>query len=101
MIVVLTSYNAIQSTEQESLIASLCMIMWQTGNRFLFFDYESQAAYITPTCFSVSIRYAVLWTFQKWKYCYKNEHSCLKHPSDTLSIDSKVTYVPFNCNNES
>lgn len=30
MIVVLTSYNAIQSTEQESLIASLCMIMWQT-----------------------------------------------------------------------
>lgn len=29
----------------------------------------------------------------------QNEHSCLKYPSDTLSIDSKVTYVPFNCNN--
>lgn len=41
------------------------------GNRFLFFDYESQIAYITPTCFPVSIRYTVLWTFQKWKFCYK------------------------------
>ena len=39
------------------------------GNRFLFFDYKSQIAYITSTS------------------------------SDTLSIDSKVTYVPFNCNN--
>lgn len=41
------------------------------GNRFLFFDYENQAAYITPTCFPVSIRYAVLWTFQKRKFYYK------------------------------
>ena len=41
------------------------------GNRFLFFDYESQIAYMTPTCFSGFYPIIVLWTFQKWKFCYK------------------------------
>lgn len=69
------------------------------GNRFLFFDYESQAAYITPTCFSGFYPICSSVDFSKMEVLLQNEHSCLKHPSDTLSIDSKVTYVPFNCNN--
>ena len=69
------------------------------GNRFLFFDYESQAAYITPTCFSGFYPIYSSVDFSKMEVLLQNEHSCLKHPSDTLSIDSKVTYVPFNCNN--
>ena len=67
------------------------------GNRFLFFDYESQIAYITPTSGFYPIYSSV--DFSKMEVLLQNEHSCLKYPSDTLSIDSKVTYVPFNCNN--
>ena len=69
------------------------------GNRFLFFDYESQIAYITPTCFSGFYPIYSSVDFSKMEVLLQNEHSCLKYPSDTLSIDSKVTYVPFNCNN--
>lgn len=69
------------------------------GNRFLFFDYKSQNAYITPTCFSGFYPIYSSVDFSKMEVLLQNEHSCLKHPSDTLSIDSKVTYVPFNCNN--
>ena len=69
------------------------------GNRFLFFDYESQIAYITPTCFSDFYPIYSSVDFSKMEVLLQNEHSCLKHPNDTLSIDSKVTYVPFNCNN--
>ncbi|MGO5524803.1 hypothetical protein [Phocaeicola plebeius] len=69
------------------------------GNRFLFFDYESQIAYITPTCFSGFYPIYSSADFSKMEVLLQNEHSCLKYPSDTLSIDSKVTYVPFNCNN--
>ena len=69
------------------------------GNRFLFFGYESQIAYITPTCFSGFYPIYSSVDFSKMKVLLQNEHSCLKYPSDTLSIDSKVTYVPFNCNN--
>ena len=69
------------------------------GNRFLFFDYESQIAYMTPTCFSGFYPIYSSVDFSKMEVLLQNEHSCLKYPSDTLSIDSKVTYVPFNCNN--
>jgi hypothetical protein len=69
------------------------------GNRFLFFDYGSQIAYITPTCFSGFYPIYSSADFSKMEVLLQNEHSCLKYPSDTLSIDSKVTYVPFNCNN--
>ena len=69
------------------------------GNRFLFFDYESQAAYITPTCFSGFYPIYSSVDFSKTEVLLRNEHYPLGEPSDTLSIDSKVTYVPFDCNN--
>ena len=69
------------------------------GNRFLFIDSETQIAYITPTCFSGFYPIYSSVDFSKMEVLLQNEHSCLKYPSDTLSIDSKVTYVPFNCNN--
>ena len=69
------------------------------GNRFLFFDYESQAAYITPTCFSGFYPICSSVDFSKTEVLLQNEHSHLKQLNDTLSIDSKVAYVPFNCNN--
>ena len=69
------------------------------GNRFLFFDYESQIAYITPTCFSSFYPIYSYVNFSKAEVLLRNEHSHLKQLSDTLNIDSKVTYVPFNCNN--
>lgn len=69
------------------------------GNRFLFFDYESQIAYITPTCFSGFYPICSSVDFSKTEVLLQNEHSHLKQLNDTLSIDSKVAYVPFNCNN--
>ena len=69
------------------------------GNRFLFFDYESQIAYITPTCFSGFYPIYSSVDFSKLEVLLRNEHSHLKQLNDTLSIDSKVAYVPFNCNN--
>ena len=69
------------------------------GNRFLFFDYESQIAYITPTCFSGFYPIYSSVDFSKLEVLLRNEPSHLKQLNDTLSIDSKVAYVPFNCNN--
>ena len=69
------------------------------GNRFLFFDYENQIAHITPTCFSGFYPIYSSVDFSRAEVLLRNEHSYLKQSSDTLSIDSKVTYVPFNCNN--
>ena len=69
------------------------------GNRFLFFDYESQIAYITSTCFSGFYPIYSSVDFSKAEVLLGNEHCHLKQPSDTLNIDSKVAYVPFNCNN--
>ena len=37
--------------------------------------------------------------FSKGEVLLINRHSHLKQPNDTVSIDSKVTYVPFNRNN--
>lgn len=69
------------------------------GNRFLFFDYESQIAYITPTCFSGFYPIYSSVDFSKLEVLLRNEPSHLKQLNDTLSIDSKVAYVSFNCNN--
>ena len=69
------------------------------GNRFLFFDYENQIAYITPTCFSGFYPIYSSADFSKLEVLLRNEHSHLKLLNDTLSIDSNVAYVPFNCNN--
>ena len=69
------------------------------GNRFLFFDYESQIVYITPTCFSGFYPIYSSVDFSKTEVLLRNEHYPLGEPSDTLNIDNKVTYVPFNCNN--
>lgn len=69
------------------------------GNRFLFFDYKSQIACITPTCFFGFYPIYSSVDFSRAEVLLRNEHSYLKQSSDTLSIDSKVTYVPFNCNN--
>ena len=48
------------------------------GNRFLFFDYESQIAYITPTCFSGFYPIYSSVDFSKMEVLLQNEHSCLK-----------------------
>lgn len=69
------------------------------GNRFLFFDYENQIAYITPTCFSGFYPIYSSVDFSKLEVLLRNEHSHLKQLNDTLSVDSNVAYVPFNCNN--
>lgn len=37
--------------------------------------------------------------FQTLEVLLRNEHSHLKQLNDTLSVDSNVAYVPFNCNN--
>ena len=80
-----------------------CFVVYDNvadGNRFLFFDYESQIVYITPTCFSGFYPIYSSVDFSKAEVLLRNEHSHLKQLSDTLSIDSKVNYVPFNCNNQ-
>ena len=69
------------------------------GNRFLFFDYGSLMAYITPACFSGFYPICSSVDFSKTEVLLRNEHSCPEQPSDTLCIDSKVSYVPFDCNN--
>ena len=69
------------------------------GNRFLFFDYESRIAYITPTCFSGFYPIYSSVDFSKMEVLLRNEHSHLKQLNDTLSIDNKVDYVPFSCGN--
>ena len=69
------------------------------GNRFLFFDYGNQIAYITPTCFSGFYPIHSSVDFSKLEVLLRNEHSHLKQLNDTLSVDSNVAYVPFNCNN--
>ena len=69
------------------------------GNRFLFFDYESQIAYITPTCFSGFYPICSSVDFSKAEVLLRNENSHLEQPSDTLSVDSKVDYIPFSCSN--
>ena len=68
------------------------------GIVFCFWLWKSNC-YITPTCFSGFYPIYSSVDFSKMEVLLQNEHSCLKYPSDTLSIDSKVTYVPFNCNN--
>ena len=68
------------------------------GNRFLFFDYESRTAYMTPACFSGFRPVCSSVDFSKGEVLLQNGHSPSKHPSDTLSIDSKTTYVPFDRN---
>ena len=60
---------------------------------------ESQIAYITPTCFSGFYPIYSSVDFSKTEVLLQNEHSRLKQPIDTLSIDNDVVYVPFNCNN--
>ena len=69
------------------------------GNHFLFFDYASQTTYLTPACFSSFYPIYSSVDFSKTEVLLRNEHYPLGEPSDTLNIDNKVTYVPFNCNN--
>mgnify|MGYP001263316642 CR=1 FL=1 len=69
------------------------------GNRFLFYDYESRVIHMTPACFSDFYPICSSADFSKGEVLLINGHSHLKQPNDTVSIDSKVTYVPFNRNN--
>ena len=69
------------------------------GNRFLFYDYESRVIHMTPACFSDFYPIYSSADFSKGEVLLINGHSHLKQPNDTVSIDSKVTYVPFNRNN--
>ena len=69
------------------------------GNRFLFYDYESKVIHMTPACFSDFYPICSSADFSKGEVLLINRHSHLKQPNDTVSIDSKVTYVPFNRNN--
>ena len=69
------------------------------GNRFLFFDYESQIAYITPGCFSGFYPICSSVDFSKTEVLLQNEQSCLDQLSDTLNVDSELTHIPFNCSN--
>lgn len=66
------------------------------GNRFLFFDYESQKAYITPTCFSGFYPMCSSVDFSGMEVLLENENSDVTCPNDTLYIDSTVSYLPFN-----
>lgn len=69
------------------------------GNRFLFYDYESRVIHMTPACFSDFYPICSSADFSKGEVLFINGYSHLKQPNDTVSIDSKVTYVPFNRNN--
>lgn len=65
------------------------------GNRFLFYDYESRVIHMTPACFSDFYPICSSADFSKGEVLLINGHSHLKQPNDTVSIDSKVTYVPL------
>ena len=70
------------------------------GNRFLFFDYASQTAYLTPACFSGFYPICSSVDFVKAEVLLRNENSCLKQPIDTLHIGENAVYVPFDCKNQ-
>ena len=97
-----SSIDFVQSYMVNGIRKLDCFVVYDNvadGNRFLFFDYESQIAYITPTCFSGFYPIYSSVDFSKLEVLLRNEPSHLKQLNDTLSIDSKVAYVPFNCNN--
>lgn len=97
-----SNIDFVQSYAINGVIKFDCFAVYDNvadGNRFLFFDYESQIAYITPTCFSGFYPIYSSVDFSKLEVLLRNEPSHLKQLNDTLSIDSKVAYVPFNCNN--
>lgn len=50
---------------------------------------------MTPACFSDFYPICSSADFSKGEVLLINGHSHLKQPNDTVSIDSKVTYVPL------
>ena len=79
-----SSIDFVQSYMVNGIRKLDCFVVYDNvadGNRFLFYPIYSSA------------------DFSKGEVLLINGHSHLKQPNDTVSIDSKVTYVPFNRNN--
>ena len=97
-----SSIDFVQSYMVNGIRKLDCFVVYDNvadGNRFLFYDYESRVIHMTPACFSDFYPICSSADFSKGEVLLINGHSHLKQPNDTVSIDSKVTYVPFNRNN--
>ena len=97
-----SSIDFVQSYMVNGIRKLDCFVVYDNvadGNRFLFYDYESRVIHMTPACFSDFYPICSSADVSKGEVLLINGHSHLKQPNDTVSIDSKVTYVPFNRNN--
>ncbi|WP_278572011.1 hypothetical protein [Prevotella melaninogenica] len=63
------------------------------GNSFLFFDYLTRRAYITPTCFSDCLPEYTSLDFKKRSLILRNTNSFIGSLNDTLNIGDRPEYV--------
>lgn len=63
------------------------------GNSFLFFDYLTRRAYITPTCFSDCFPEYTSLDFKKRSLILRNTNSFIGSLNDTLNIGDRPEYV--------
>lgn len=63
------------------------------GNSFLFFNYLTQRAYITPACFSDCVPEYTSLDFKKRNIILRNTNSFTGSLNDTLKIGEKPEYV--------
>lgn len=96
-----SSIDFVQSYKNNGIRKFDCFALYNNaadGNRFLFFDYESQKAYITPTCFSDFYPICSSVDFSSMEVLLENGNLDLKCPNDTLCIDDTVPYLAYNRN---
>lgn len=63
------------------------------GNSFLFFDYLTRRAYITPACFSDCLPEYTSLDLKKRSIILRNTNSFIGSLNDTLNIGDKPEYV--------
>ncbi|MFC2514913.1 MAG: hypothetical protein ACFNVZ_09330 [Prevotella melaninogenica] len=63
------------------------------GNSFLFFDYLTRRAYITPACFSDCLPEYTSLDFKKRSLILRNTNSFIGSLNDTLNIGDRPEYV--------
>ena len=63
------------------------------GNSFLFFDYLTRRAYITPACFSDCFPEYTSLNFKKRSIILRNTNRFIGETNDTLELGDKPEYV--------
>ena len=63
------------------------------GNSFLFFDYLTRRAYITPACFSDCLPEYTSLNFKKRSIILRNTNRFIGGTNDTLELGDKPEYV--------